>query len=117
MGKHTFRLKENKKQQEKEFKDEINSLKNRISDLESITIPLQPIGFADAQVYCIECGYIQHYNYYKPFTVPSKCEKCGGRMTDKQTEDIRSSLVEHLKRRAKPERMTLKQQNTDVWMY
>lgn len=116
MSSNRFRLKKNNKQQEKEYKEEIASLKSRINDLESITMPLQPIGYADAQVYCIECGHIEYYNFYNPLTAPRKCSKCGGRMTDKQTEDIRNSLIEHLKKR-KQKRMTLKQPNKDIWLY
>ena len=74
---------------------------------QSVTMPLQTIGFADAQVYCIDCGHIMHYNFYKPFTAPSKCSKCNGRMTDKQTEELFKTLEEHLKK-AKPKIEKLK---------
>jgi len=107
MDKNTFKLERNKKQEEKAYKEEISCLKKRISNLESVTMPLQPIGFADAQVYCIDCGHIMHYNFYKPFTAPSKCSKCNGRMTDKQTENLFKTLEHHLKK-AKPKIEKLK---------
>ena len=101
MSTNKFKLKRNKKQEKKTYNEEISCLKKRISDLESVTMPLQPIGFSVAQFYCIDCGHIMHYNFYKPFTAPSKCSKCNGRMTDKQTEDIFKTLEHHLKK-AKP---------------
>ena len=107
MAKDKFKLKRNKKQEEKAYKEEISCLKERISDLESVTMPLQTIGFANAQVYCIDCGHIEYYNFYKPFTAPSKCSKCNGRMTDKQTEELFKTLEHHLKK-AKPKIEKLK---------
>lgn len=98
MDKNTFKLKRNKTQEEKAYKDEIECLKERITSLE---LHNEPIGFADAQVYCVDCGNIEHYNYYKPFTAPSKCSKCGGRMTDEQTEKLFKSLEVHLKKAKK----------------
>lgn len=98
MGKFAFKLKRNKKQEEKAYKDEIECLKERITSLE---LRNEPIGFADAQVYCVDCGNIEHYNFYKPFAAPSKCSKCGGRMTDEQTEKLFKSLEIHLKKAKK----------------
>jgi len=112
MDKNTFKLERNKKQEEKAYKEEISCLKKRISNLESVTMPLQPIGYANAQVYCIDCGHIMHYNFYKPFTAPSKCSKCNGRMTDKQTEDLFKTLEEHLKK-AKPKIEKIKWKERD----
>ena len=99
---------------EEETEDEIKLLEKRVQALESLH---EPIGFADAQVYCIECGHIAHYNYYKPFTAPSKCSKCSGRMTDKQTEETMKSLEKHLKKLGKTikkkKKLNMKQHNPD----
>lgn len=75
--------------------DRIDDLKNRVESLEQLH---EPIGLAIAQVYCVDCGHISYYNYYKPFRAPKNCSKCGGRMTDKQTEEIMKSLDFHLKK-------------------
>lgn len=78
--------------------NQTDDLKNRVERLEHLH---EPVGFAVAQVYCMECGHISYYNYYKPFSAPSKCSKCGGEMTDKQTEDIKKSLEFYLNKKPK----------------
>ncbi len=93
MGKFAFRLKRNKKQEEKAYRDELLCL----AEKDVSTLQLEPIGFADAQVYCVDCKHIEHYNFYRPFTAPRECSICSGRMTDEQTEKLFKSLEVHLK--------------------
>lgn len=63
--------------------------------------PSEPIGFAAAWEYCVECGREEVYNYYKPFSAPTRCRVCGGRMTDKETEDFRKRIENDLKKHKK----------------
>lgn len=43
--------------------------------------------------YCVKCGKKEYYNVNDPYHVPSKC-KCGGRLTDKATEEFMKTLAE-----------------------
>ena len=57
------------------------------------------IGFAYAEVYCVNCGRKEGYNALKPLDAPTVCRYCGGRMTDDATDkfikELRKSLESH----------------------
>ena len=61
----------------------------------------ESIWFSVAEVYCVDCGHKEYYNGLKPFSVPDKCEKCGGRMTDDQKEKFLREIKNDFNRNTK----------------
>jgi len=49
------------------------------------------------EAYCLECGKKKYFNSNDPFTMPSKCQHCGGEMTTDQKEKFMKFFKDGLK--------------------